>query len=226
MNDEFDIARSPLHPCRYVLGSRSSRRRELLELIVPAEQIEVLPPCNAEEAGFEDLHDLTAIESRLREIARTKCDDVWQQVQRRATGDASDDTVIIAADTAIVVHDAKGKQLVLGQPPNDDTWQAVVRQWFMEHYAGKTHLAFTALCVQAASGTRIEKIARSEVTVIADVAKHLDWYLATGEPHGKAGGYALQGAGSIFISHVTGSLSNVIGLPLEALLKVLDELAP
>ena len=59
---------------------------------------------------------------------------------------------------------------------------------------------------------------------IADVEKHLEWYIETGEPRGKAGGYAIQGAGSIFVSQVTGSLTNVIGLPLEALLSAFEEL--
>jgi len=52
------------------------------------------------------------------------------------------------------------------------------------------------------------------VTFIPDVERHLEWYIGTEEPRGKAGGYAIQGAGNIFISQVTGSLSNVIGLPL------------
>jgi septum formation protein len=60
--------------------------------------------------------------------------------------------------------------------------------------------------------------------MIADVENHLEWYIGTEEPRGKAGGYAIQGAGSLFISQVTGSLSNVIGLPLEALLEVFNEL--
>ena len=51
----------------------------------------------------------------------------------------------------------------------------------------------------------------------------MNWYLLTGEPRGKAGGYALQGAGSVFIEKVEGSLSNVVGLPLEALLELFAE---
>ena len=64
----------------------------------------------------------------------------------------------------------------------------------------------------------------TEVSFIDDVESRLEWYIETEEPRGKAGGYAIQGAGSIFISRVAGSLSNVIGLPLEALLDVFEEL--
>src|SRR5205085_12507054 len=125
-----------------------------------------------------------------------------------------------------VVGDADGKPLVLGQPPADDSWSAVVAHWFREYYAGKTHQALTALCVQTTRGQAAERIVRTAVTFVADVERRLPWYLATGEPRGKAGGYALQGAGSAFISRVEGSLSNVIGLPLEALLDAFDNLGP
>jgi len=79
------------------------------------------------------------------------------------------------------------------------------------------------LCVRGPDGPTAERIVATEVTFIADVDKHLDWYIGTGEPRGKAGGYAIQGAGSIFITRVVGSLSNVIGLPLEALLEIFEE---
>ena len=52
----------------------------------------------------------------------------------------------------------------------------------------------------------------------------LDWYLTTGESRGKAGGYAIQGAASVFVTQVEGSLSNVVGLPLEETLAMLGEL--
>ena len=65
---------------------------------------------------------------------------------------------------------------------------------------------------------------RTDVTFRADAKKWLDWYLDTDEPLGKAGGYALQGAGSLFVEQVTGSISNVVGLPLEAAIECLNEL--
>jgi septum formation protein len=131
--------------------------------------------------------------------------------------------VIIAADTAIVATGADGERHVLGQPPDNDSWDQTVRRWFRHYYAGRTHLALTALCVQEPGGSSAERIVKTEVTFIPDVEQHLEWYIGTGEPRGKAGGYAIQGAGSIFVSNVTGSLTNVIGLPLEALLDVFEE---
>jgi len=183
-----------------------------------------MPPRNADEAGFDGLHDLPTIEHRLAEIARAKADDVAAQLLTVTSRAETSGRVIIAADTAIVVAAADGLVHVIGQPPADDSWRATVRRWFVDCYAGRTHVALTALCVRDGKGTSVERIVKSEVTFIPDVERHLEWYIRTGEPRGKAGGYAIQGAGSIFISKVTGSLSNVVGLPLEALLDAFEEL--
>jgi septum formation protein len=129
--------------------------------------------------------------------------------------------IVIAADTVVIVERDRDLH-VLGQPPADDSWQDTVRRWFREDFAGKTHLVATALILeQVASGKRASRVVTSRVTFVADVDRWLDWYLATGEPRGKAGGYALQGAGSVFISKVEGSHSNVVGLPLAELLELL-----
>ena len=210
---------------QFVLGSRSPRRLELLQAIVPAESILVLPPRSTEESGFEGLHDFSAIQMRMREITRSKCEDVLNQVVELET-DNDDATIpiVITADTTIIVTERDGRLTVLVQPPHDQNWQEVVKFWFREYYVGKTHRAVTALCVATPTGRPIERVVTSEVTFHSDVDRRLDWYLETGEPLGKAGGYAIQGAGSIFVSRVEGSLSNVIGLPLEELMEIFEEL--
>ena len=77
-------------------------------------------------------------------------------------------------------------------------------------------------------GTNIESITgllkQLRLYDTADLERRLDWYVSTGEPRGKAGGYAIQGAGSLFVTQVQGSVSNVVGLPLEALVEVFEEL--
>ncbi|HLJ11442.1 MAG TPA: Maf family protein [Planctomycetaceae bacterium] len=208
-----------------VLASRSPRRRELLGLVVPREHILVVPPRSADEAGFEGLHERLAIEIRLADIGREKAYDVSAQLALSQCDDEEPRAqLIVAADTAVVVSRADGRLLVLGQPPSDETWADVVRHWFREHYASRTHEVLTALCVVAPDGRKTEQIVSTSVTFVADVESRLEWYIQTGEPRGKAGGYGIQGAGSIFISSVSGSLSNVIGLPLEALLDLFAEL--
>jgi predicted house-cleaning NTP pyrophosphatase (Maf/HAM1 superfamily) len=134
--------------------------------------------------------------------------------------------IVIAADTVVIVNRG-GSLHVLGQPPDDDSWRETVRRWFREDYAGKTHLVATALVLEhVASGKRASRVVISRVTFIENVEHWLDWYLATGESRGKAGGYALQGAGSVFISKVEGSLSNVVGLPLAEVLEMLSAILP
>jgi septum formation protein len=196
-----------------VLASRSPRRLELLSQLVSVETIRVLPPRSHVEEEFDGLRTLSAIEERAAEIAASKCDDVLWQL-----GTAAADSVVIAADTVVVVGTGD-ELLALGQPPESD-WRETTRSWFTDHYAGRTHRVLTALCV-ASPIARYEKVVSTHVTFRDDVAAYLDWYLETAEPRGKAGGYAIQGAGSLFVDRVEGSLTNVVGLPLRELLNIL-----
>ena len=205
----------------YVLASRSPRRLELLSRIVSAERIVVRPPRSADEAGFEDCRTRQEIDERLLAIARAKCDDVVSQLQAERLPEPA---IIIAADTTIVAADAHGAPVVLGQPPEDETWADTVRRWFRDCYFGHTHQAATALCLATLSGQKLERIVTTDVTFHADGERWLDWYLATGEPRGKAGGYAIQGLAEIFVARVDGSLSNVIGLPLRDVCEMLETL--
>ena len=208
-----------------ILGSRSPRRLELLGRIVAPERIQVLPPRSDDEASFEGLDDWASIRDQIQNIARDKCHDVlaqWRDSQRDSEN--TNETVVVAADTVIVVTLADARLKVLGQPPDEENWKETVRDWFRNGFAGKTHVAATALCVASSQGEEVERVVTSEVTFHNDVDRWLDWYLDSGEPKGKAGGYALQGAGDIFIAGVKGSQSNVIGLPLRDLMEIFQEL--
>ena len=215
-------------PTTIVLGSRSPRRRELLQLLIPVDSIRVLPPTSRQECGFDGLDDWPSIESRLVNIARTKCDGVLSQLQAKsANGIDNQFAAVLTADTIIVVTEENGRLRVLGQPPEDDSWRDVVRDWFHRYYLGQTHTAATAICVATPAGRRVEHVVTSRVTfhpVDAQTESRIDWYLATGESQGKAGGYALQGAGGVFVSAVEGSVNNVVGLPLRELLSAMNEL--
>ena len=174
---------------------------------------------------MDGLHDFKAIEQRLAEIARTKADDVLDQLSSSEQSKFPEGRqVVIAADTTIVATGSDGKLHVIGQPPEGDHWKAVVRTWFRDYFAGRTHLVFTVMCVRVCDGQAVERLTKSEVGFIVDVERHLEWYIDTAESRGKAGGYAIQGIGSMFVSQVTGSLTNVIGLPLEALRSTFEEL--
>ncbi|GAB4142800.1 MAG: Maf family protein [Planctomycetaceae bacterium] len=204
---------------KLVLGSRSPRRLALLKRLAPHITIEVRPPADATEASFDNVHSLEQIEQQLLQIARQKCEDVAQQISSQQS-----DSLILTADTIIVARNADHLPVVLGQPPETDNWQATVRHWFRDYLLGKTHSVLTALCVQPVPRERIEHIVRTDVTFRDDAEDLLEWYLATEEPRGKAGGYAIQELGSLFVSRMEGSLTNVVGLPLECLRDVLTSL--
>ena len=191
-------------PC-IVLGSRSPRRRELLAHLIPADRIVVAPPSTPDEPGFEGLTAWSQIHDRLQEIARQKNDDV--RLQQPASA------VVLTADT-VIVGEAEGELAVLGQPPETPGWKEVVRMWFERYLLGRPHFAVTAVCLSNAAD-RWETLAQTQVTFAMAGPEVVDWYLATGESRGKAGGYALQGAGSLFVEEIVGSPSNVVGLPLR-----------
>jgi septum formation protein len=203
---------------QYILGSQSPQRFELLRRLVPADAIRVVAPRDATEASFIGIERWPAIAQRLRAIARHKAQQVGAQV-----GAAREDAVVICADTIIVVPLAgtqslteDGRYLVLGKPPETDDWRPVVRGWFETHYSGQTHWAATAVVIWPPHADPIEMVVTTAITMRRDPAL-LEWYLTTDEPRGKAGGYAIQGAGSLFVERIEGSLTNVIGLPLEGL---------
>ena len=208
---------------RIVLGSRSPRRLELLQLIVEPERIVVLPPRSSAEAGFDGLSTRPEIETRLLEIARAKCDDVVEQIRIGTAGIPMEDVgAVVTADTVIVASDRTGRPVVLGQPPGHESWRDIVRAWFRDYLLGRRHAAATAICVRAADGARYERAVSTEVTFHAGTDAQVEWYLSTGEPRGKAGGYAIQGAGGLFVSRIDGSPTNVVGLPLREMVELLE----
>ena len=205
---------------RIVLGSQSPQRRDLLRLLVDPVCIEVLPPRESEEAGFDGISDWPQIERQLLRIACAKSDDVRSQLQSR-----DNPSMIVTADTVIVGTAEDDTQVVLGKPPLVDDWRATVRDWFTRFYLGRPHDAVTGLCVaNTVSDQRVEKTVRTKVLFAESAADWLEQYLATDEPIGKAGGYGIQGMAGVFVSRVEGEISNVVGLPLRATLEALQEL--
>lgn len=110
---------------------------------------------------------------------------------------------IIAADTTVTVDG-----LLLGKPLDADDAAAMLR-----HYAGRAHGVLTAVAV-AYQGREEMAVSESTVTFAALDEQAIAAYLSHAEYVGKAGGYALQGRAAMFVSHLAGSFSGVVGLPL------------
>ena len=120
--------------------------------------------------------------------------------------------VIIAADTTV---DLDGK--IFGQPADAHEAQAMLNE-----LSGRTHQVHTAVAVVhlAKDGTILSQahgLDSAGVSMTEITPDKMEWYLATGESMGKAGSYAVQGDGGALVERVEGSLTTVIGLPLDLL---------
>lgn len=173
--------------------------------------------------GFDGLKSLPEVFRRVLEIAQEKHDRVADSLRAQGVEYAA----IIAGDTVVVAAGIDDVPVILGQPPETPEQNELVRRWFHEYYAGREHQVLTGVCI---SGT-VNGVLKSKTFLVTtrvrfanDVDRWLEWYIQTGEPRGKAGGYAIQGAGSLFVEQVTGSLSNVIGLPIREVKDALAEL--
>ncbi len=205
-----------------VLGSRSPRRKALLSLLVPEQNILVLPPKHTQE-NFDKVTQWKDVERRVLELAEEKCEDVLQQLKSQPSSKKV--LATITADTIVVATNESDQPVVLGQPREQagKNWQETVKTWFKQFYAGRWHVVMTALCVDSPKG-RVLKLSKTEVQFTKDVDKWLDWYLNTEEPFDKAGGYGIQGLADVFVTAVKGSVSNVVGFPLREVVEALQEL--
>ncbi len=114
----------------------------------------------------------------------------------------------IGADTVVAVADS-----VLGKPRD----RAEARQ-MLRRLSGRVHEVTTAMALRTLPEETIHcERAVSRVTFVPLTDREIDWYAETGEGMDKAGAYALQGIGAMFIESIAGSYTNVIGLPLERL---------
>ena len=131
---------------------------------------------------------------------------------QRAAELAGDARVVLGADTVVVLG-----ARVLGKPRDAAHALAMLTQ-----LAGRTHEVWTGVALATPASARVETLSvSSRVTLRRASESELRAYIAGGEPHGKAGAYALQGEGARFVERVEGSRSNVIGLPLDETLALL-----
>ncbi|MFT3707305.1 MAG: nucleoside triphosphate pyrophosphatase [Archangium sp.] len=119
--------------------------------------------------------------------------------------------LVLAADTSVVIDDE-----VLGKPGTDRTLGAQM----LHRLSGRAHEVLTGIALTS-NGRTVSRVVSSKVHFRELSASEIAWYVATGEGADKAGGYALQGKASVFITSVVGSPSNVIGLPLTETIELL-----
>ncbi|CAB4603714.1 unannotated protein [freshwater metagenome] len=178
-----------------VLASRSPRRTELLTSVGVNH---IVQPADIDESPLPNEDPVVYVQRISREKA--------QVVQSRVQSDV----VVLAADTTV---DIDG--VILGQPVDTDHARAMLLQ-----LSGRTHQVHTGVTVLSGNQEH-SQVVSSEVTFLALTPELLDWYLGTGESAGKAGAYAIQGHGAALVEATVGSMSNIIGLPLDETLLLL-----
>ncbi len=128
---------------------------------------------------------------------------------------ANADEVVLAADTTVVVD-----EVILGKPADEVDAARMLRL-----LSGREHQVLTG--VAARVGDR--EISACESTTVGFSAldeEEIAWYVASGEPRDKAGAYAVQGLASRFVTRIDGSYSNVVGLPVACVYRLLADLRP
>ena len=179
-----------------VLASASPRRLELVSLLgIPFEVI----PSRAEE------NDVTGSgKVRVRVLARRKGEEVAARLPGRT---------VLAADTLVCVENE-----VLGKPVDEADAARMIRL-----LSGRSHWVYTGVCLLLPDGIVREEVCGTEVCFAELEEDEILRYAASGEPLDKAGAYAVQGRAGAFVRSIHGSPTNVIGLPLETVARMLRE---
>jgi septum formation protein len=203
-----------MHAPQLILASASPRRRELLA------QIGIRLAVQTADVDETPLLDETP-EALVERLAILKAETVWNMRRGRTqgyapTGDhrrgappcapsssSSSSPPVLGADTIGILN---GEILV--KPRDFADAQQMLRKM-----SGQAHNILTAVALTTAAGTQVA-ISRSIVTFRSITDAEILAYWSSGEPHDKAGAYAIQGLGAVFIEKLVGSYSGVMGLPL------------
>ena len=173
------------------LASASPRRSELLRQIgVP---FRVRPAAVPEEQAVGEAPDAYVLR-----LAAAKAAAVWAALE------GGEERPVLAADTAVVLD---GR--VLGKPAD-----AAEAEAMLAALSGRAHRVLTAIALTTSAATADTLLSESEVRFRSTTAAERRAYCATGEPFDKAGGYGIQGRAAVFVEHLRGSYSAVVGLPL------------
>lgn len=181
-----------MHGAGIVLASGSPRRRELLAQL--GLQLTIAVP-DVDESPL-------AGEAPIPYVHRLA-------VAKAHAVTAGPRMTVIAADTTV---DLDGE--ILAKPVDADDARGMLRR-----LSGVTHQVHTGVALRLGERTVAETVTTTVTFApLSDAA--IDWYVGTGEPLDKAGAYAVQGAGGAFVERVDGSVSNVVGLPLHAVVRL------
>ena len=182
---------------RLVLASASPRRRELLAGLGLTPLVR---PVDVDETPLPG------------EPAR---DCVLRLARAKAAAVVGPGELVLAADTLVVLDGE-----ILGKPAGDEEARAMLGR-----LAGRDHLVMTGVAVRDGDGGReAAALETTRVSIAPLDGRRIGAYVATGEPMDKAGAYAIQGLGAVFVDRIDGNYTNVVGLPLPLTLRLFAEL--
>lgn len=185
---------------RVILASASERRIELLNRLVKEFDI-IVSDFNENKVLFKG-----SIDGYVKEIALGKAMNVKKKLYT--------DAIIISADT-IVTLDNK----ILGKPKDEEDAFNMLKS-----LQGRKHLVYSGVVVMdTATNVIMQESLSTEVTFSEISDNEILEYIKTGEPLDKAGAYGIQGIGGIFVKEIKGCYYNVVGLPLNKLKAMLEE---
>ncbi len=180
------------------LASQSPRRRQLLEQIGVRHEL-LLPDASEDAEALEAIHPGEAPAAYVTRVTGLKLDAAVARLKRRGLPAAP----VLCSDTTVAMG-----RTIYGKP--DDEGDA---RRMLGELAGHTHRVLTAVAVQQGR-KRFEALSESRVSFCSLTPARIRAYVATGEPLGKAGAYAVQGQAATFIARIAGSYSGIMGLPV------------
>ena len=175
---------------KIILASASPRRRELMNIIT----------------GNFTAVSMDADETLPDSIQADASSEYLSKVKARTAAEKYPDDLVIGCDTVVVLGET-----ILGKP--GDAQQC---REYLSMLSGKTHKVITG-CTIIYSGQEHSFRQVTDVTFRELSADEIEWYISTGEPFDKAGGYGIQGKGSLLIDSISGDYFNVVGLPVSRL---------
>ena len=187
------------------LASQSPRRRQLLEQL--GVRYELLLPDESENAeALEVALKNEAPASYVKRVTHLKLDSAMVRLKRRGLTTAP----ILCSDTTVALG-----RVIYGKPEDANDAKRMLAE-----LSGGTHRVLTAVAVQHGQ-KRSDALSSSKVTFEALTSRKINAYVATGEPMGKAGAYAVQGRAALYITRIDGSYSGIMGLPVHETARLL-----
>ena len=184
---------------KLILASGSPRRKEMLSNL--GIELEIIRP-TSESPPMEN--------EKPWDYAKRLSFEKLQNVRERI--DKEKNLYILAADTIVVIGDN-----IMGKPRDKNQWRR-----FLRELSGNWHKVYTGYTLVSPKKS-YTRVIRSKVRFINISDRLAEWYLSTGEGLDKAGGYAIQGKGSVLIKEIRGSFTNIIGLPIAEVVEDLNK---